>query len=355
MREVKALAKLDHPGIVRYHQSWFECPPPGWQEEKDKICVDLSLATPSAAFSAMYGSGGGGTSVASSVTPAKRFNRKTASRRARKSLNPLRPFDIMSPELSTEEEQNTRGFDVLKIITHKDSDDKDYDDYENDDDVASLAEDNDRTESSNSSEDDGFSDHHLSSNFFGNGKTKFLSLRADDSFEISFRRDHTTDNGNRSDMWSDQSFAPSRSGTGDALPFTKYSEHRLGKTAEHVDDSFDVVFSNGLEGDDNGKDVVSKSRSSPPTRPDSLLLSPPTTAGAGAGSKSSSGTAKLYLYIQMQLCQPESLKDWLNNNTLNRDKTLLIDIFHQIVSAINYVHESGLMHRDLKVYIYSLI
>jgi hypothetical protein len=41
MREVKALAKLDHQGIVRYHQSWFENPPPGWQEEIDKVCIEM--------------------------------------------------------------------------------------------------------------------------------------------------------------------------------------------------------------------------------------------------------------------------------------------------------------------------
>ncbi|KAJ1525913.1 hypothetical protein ONE63_009102 [Megalurothrips usitatus] len=36
LREVKALAKLDHNNIVRYFNSWLECPPPGWQEEQDK-------------------------------------------------------------------------------------------------------------------------------------------------------------------------------------------------------------------------------------------------------------------------------------------------------------------------------
>ncbi|XP_028994933.1 eukaryotic translation initiation factor 2-alpha kinase 3 [Betta splendens] len=36
MREVKALAKLEHPGIIRYFNAWQESPPEGWQEEQDQ-------------------------------------------------------------------------------------------------------------------------------------------------------------------------------------------------------------------------------------------------------------------------------------------------------------------------------
>ncbi|XP_012256146.2 eukaryotic translation initiation factor 2-alpha kinase [Athalia rosae] len=40
MREVKALAMLDHHNIVRYFNAWLECPPMGWQEKHDQCWID---------------------------------------------------------------------------------------------------------------------------------------------------------------------------------------------------------------------------------------------------------------------------------------------------------------------------
>ena len=36
MREVKVLATLDHPGIIRYYNSWCEEPPVEWLRDWDE-------------------------------------------------------------------------------------------------------------------------------------------------------------------------------------------------------------------------------------------------------------------------------------------------------------------------------
>lgn len=56
----------------------------------------------------------------------------------------------------------------------------------------------------------------------------------------------------------------------------------------------------------------------------------------------------VYLFIQMQLCRRESLREWLRDRSVRSSETVL-QMFDQIVQAVEYVHLQGLIHRDLKV------
>ncbi|XP_063972485.1 eukaryotic translation initiation factor 2-alpha kinase-like isoform X1 [Diachasmimorpha longicaudata] len=47
MREVRALANLDHQNIVRYFHAWLECPPAGWKEEHDDMYINRQKFSPS--------------------------------------------------------------------------------------------------------------------------------------------------------------------------------------------------------------------------------------------------------------------------------------------------------------------
>lgn len=127
--------------------------------------------------------------------------------------------------------------------------------------------------------------------------------------------------------------------------------------AELTEDSESVIFADSRSGVNLPSDVKEATRKSNPV--DFSLSSktssepvPLNSCSLPASSKSHVPLPRLFLYIQMQLCQQETLKDWLMSNTLNRDRGIVLNIFDQIVCAVDYVHRSGLIHRDLKVNIY---
>ena len=167
---------------------------------------------------------------------------------------------------------------------------------------------------------------------------------ADDSFDISFRNGDSVDNIGADKSSSASCLRKRFNDKEDDSSFDVVFEKNSGKSSEQSVRSDDVQsFRNET------RDCDLTPPSEPAIRPKALDLRP-------SGSHHSSDDAKaapvkkLYLYIQMQLCRQDSLKEWLNNSqTQLVEKQVMFDIFHQIVSAIGYVHGTGLMHRDLKV------
>lgn len=57
------------------------------------------------------------------------------------------------------------------------------------------------------------------------------------------------------------------------------------------------------------------------------------------------------LYIQMQLCHC-TLRQWLDERNSRPTPINIrgcINIFHQIVSGVEYIHSQGIVHHDIKV------
>ena len=97
--------------------------------------------------------------------------------------------------------------------------------------------------------------------------------------------------------------------------------------------------------------VVKKRSSSTSTKKCSLFLSglSDLSESSGEGDRQN-WLFKPQLFIQMELCRTKTLKDWpkLNVNVETRNRNHIMDIFYQIVCAVEYIHGKGLMHRDLK-------
>lgn len=238
MREVKALAKLDHHNIVRYFNAWLECPPTGWQEEHDQQWIN-KLKFSSSAFP-------------SEVTQTE-----------------TKPNDSICIDISQTDPSsidsayeafklNNVDVDGSSLVVFEKSDEKHYD--------------ND-----------------------------------------AITNDCSTDS---SDI-SSSSNEPKKE-----LSNIKYTDH-----------SESIVF----EETDNNIVVEKKEHK----RQKSLSLNL-------YNKPNNHKSAKMFLYIQMQLCQRLSLREWLKH-TSTRDSVRVLNIFQQILDAVEYVHLQGLIHRDLKV------
>ncbi|KAH9496229.1 Eukaryotic translation initiation factor 2-alpha kinase 3 [Bulinus truncatus] len=318
LREVRALAKLEHIGIVRYFNAWVESPPSGWQEERDKL-LQLSDAS--------------GTYSFSGRTPVSEHK------------NNYKTFDSLDFTSDSGELQCEGGKEPMPALP---------------------------TSKNQSVSDDSGSDvfvHSINNHIFGTkpslshkSQNKLFSYGFDmmcEETQLSHKSDESIPFSNyTSNSWTHSSHADHDS-TGDSVVFEtsrnatpSQAGGALFEHSENIATDDSVVF------EDSAVLHKSKSQSSEtPSNPASpqfscaVLISRHRSEGYEKESKQENEfkpTTRCFLYIQMQLYRKETLKDWLSNNTLNRDRHTILDIFDQIICAVDYVHSCGLMHRDLK-------
>lgn len=237
MREVKALAKLDHQNIVRYFNAWLECPPAGWQEKHDPQWIN-KLMSASSDFTA--GTTHSETKMNNSIC-----------------IN-VTQTDQSSVDSACEAYE----------LNHYDSNEDSFIVFEKPESVGSnenVININISSESSNSS---------ISTNVVKNVSTTASVCTQSESIVFE-----------------------------DTISKNSEKEKRRKRQAS---------FSLNL----NDKSNVCKS-------------------------------PKMFLYIQMQLCQRLSLREWLKIQS-ERNYSRVLNIFQQIIDAVEYVHLQGLIHRDLK-------
>ncbi|GBP66162.1 Eukaryotic translation initiation factor 2-alpha kinase 3 [Eumeta japonica] len=295
LREVRALAKLEHENIVRYFNAWLEEPPPMWQEERDAQWI-RELDGVSVQMTEDY------TSPKDNI----------------ESPSPL------SPSSKSHSDSKNVVLNMNKCQWEKSID------------TAMNGLDADKNE----------------------GTKRNRSLSCNDSLSITFEepvKSYKKAIENSSDVTIDgtlpKNFSPSKHlGGGDNDDsFIVFAQP---EDVNHNSKGLSVAIDNiSKHGYDRTNDSVrtsqtksEKKRKKGHARHWSLDMCVKSTE-----DRASNGGTKMYLYIQMQLCRRDSLHDWLRiNRTFEARADLANSLFSQIVSAVEYVHLAGLIHRDLK-------
>lgn len=302
MREVKALAKLEHPGIVRYFNAWLETPPEKWQEKMDEIWLkDESTDWPLSSPSPMD-------------APSVKIRR-------------MDPFSTKEHiEIIEPSPRRGRSFSV----------------------GISCGE--------TSSSESQFSPLEFSETDQGD-----VSKSVDAAYKLQDSCLTDCDGGDGTMHGSDEGHSfelcPS-----EESPYRRSGE-RTSSSIVFEDSGCDNASSKELKADRlhlgchcSNKLTAFKHSSSQSSSEPTLSVSPPrpTTLSLdltkNSVEKLQPSSPKVYLYIQMQLCRKENLKDWMNSRCTieERERTMCLHIFLQIAEAVEFLHSKGLMHRDLK-------
>ncbi|CAH2299491.1 eukaryotic translation initiation factor 2-alpha kinase 3 [Pelobates cultripes] len=301
MREVKALAKLEHPGIVRYFNAWLEAPPELWQEKMDELWLkegstDWPFSSPTSP-----------DCLSIKVRSADQYSMKEQVEvltPSSESLSSLSAGFVALPSKDYERQPSLPKFPILENLN--------------------------QSQSSVVNFPDGF-------------VTDCDVNHSDLENDLDYNHDHCprtiADIG-----WHER--------TSSSIVFEDSGCDNASSNVDHkMDLSIPVTYSDFSE-----RESTKDSCESKPTSPSTLSISPPRPKTLSLDltkntvEKVKTSSPKVYLYIQMQLCRKENLKDWMSVRCTieDRPRAESLHIFLQITDAVHFLHSKGLMHRDLK-------
>ncbi|XP_063040143.1 eukaryotic translation initiation factor 2-alpha kinase 3 [Engraulis encrasicolus] len=335
MREVKALAKLEHPGIIRYFNAWQESPPQGWQEDmdtrwlKDESVADWPLSSPEHPEHMLEpvsvkvpvwsssersdplcvcvegGPGGDATNHSHSLSLSLSH-----------SLLNLHDKQQARDSLMSEHEH-----------THTNTHDPEAEDHDLDLDPDCSFE---------------LCPPRSIAIPCGVGGGIGAGDCTSSSFDIVFEDSGCHDNREEDEDHEEDSH---RNRPGVVNQGTSTSTIPSDKAPSSSSAATSAAGSANQQLQQHSRGCPA---STSPPRPSSLALRPSTPPSAAACRPLA--TPKVYLYIQMQLCRKENLKDWMGQRGAPelREHSECLNIFLQIAEAVEFLHSKGLMHRDLK-------
>uniref|UniRef100_A0A452S6V5 PRKR-like endoplasmic reticulum kinase n=1 Tax=Ursus americanus TaxID=9643 RepID=A0A452S6V5_URSAM len=303
MREVKALAKLDHPGIVRYFNAWLEAPPEKWQEKMDEIWLkDESTDWPLSSPSPMD-------------APSVKIRRMDP-------FSTKEHIEIIAPS------SQRRSFSVGISCGQTSSSESQFSPLE-----FSGTDHADTSESVDAAcnlRDSCLTDCDVEDGTMdGNDEGHSFELCPSGASPYERSRERTS-----------SSIVFEDSGCDNASSKEELKTKRL-HMGNHCANKLSAFKHSSSESSSEPSISVS------PPRPTTLSLD----LTKNTAEKLQPSSPKVYLYIQMQLCRKENLKDWMNSRCTiaERERSVCLHIFLQIAEAVEFLHSKGLMHRDLKV------
>ncbi|XP_044303243.1 eukaryotic translation initiation factor 2-alpha kinase 3 isoform X1 [Varanus komodoensis] len=299
MREVKALAKLEHPCIVRYFNAWLEAPPESWQERMDKLwlkdeSIDWPFSSPSPVEVPSF-------KIRTEPFSAKEQIKVIATSVERKTL-----LSVGIPCGQADSSESHFPSLEFSAVDHGD--------------MSNL------TDPPSHTRDSFLTDWDIAgSTVDNNNPGQSFCLPAKTAIRV---RERTSSSIVFEDSVCDKT-STKEDNTDDSL----HDSHREDKATSSKGSNYSMSSS------------ISPFSTSPP-RPTTLSMD----ISKNTEQKTMSSTPKVYLYIQMQLCRKENLKDWMNKrcSVELRERRECLLIFLQIAEAVQFLHSKGLMHRDLK-------